>query len=513
MRKTSEIADQDAVAAFLGDPRTHGGQPVERHDTHASIVFVAGERACKMKRAVRYPYLDYSTLSLRRAACAAEVQLNRRTAPNLYLGIAAVTGGRGGQLRLAEIGANPADAVEWLVVMRRFDETTQFDRLAEREALTPALMRELADAIAAFHRAAEPCPSLHASQALGRVIDGNIEELAVSPDLFLPDNVDGLRRHSEEALTRLAPLLERRAEQGRVRRCHGDLHLRNICLVDDRPTLFDAIEFDEAIATVDVLYDLAFLLMDLEYRDLRPCANVVLNRYLELTDEFDGLAALPLFLATRAAVRAKVEAARARQVRGDADPGGTGGNYLALALGLLDPESPRLIGVGGLSGTGKTALARRLAPWYGAAPGAVIVRSDVVRKQLAGVAETIRLPSEAYTPAMARRVYDAVFDRTRRALSAGRAVIADAVFADPGERDALKTLARALNVPFAGLWLDADPKKLLARIAVRQGDASDATAIVVQRQLQYDLGRLTWQRLDASDPLDDVMTAARLALG
>ena len=238
----------------------------------------------------------------------------------------------------------------------------------------------------------------------------------------------------------------------------------------------------------------------------------MLNRYLELMDKLDGLAALPLFLATRAAVRAKVEAARARQVRGDADLGWPSGNYLALALGLLAAESPRLIGIGGLSGTGKTTLARHLAPWYGGAPGAVIVRSDVVRKQLAGVAETTRLPPEAYTPAMAGRVYEAVFDRARRALSAGHAVIADAVFADPGERDALEILARTLNVPFAGLWLETDPKELLARIAARHRDASDATATVVQQQFQYDLGRLTWQRLDVSDPLDDVMTAARLAL-
>lgn len=295
---------QAAVIAFLADPATHGGMGVERIETHASLIFLAGDRAFKVKRAVRYPYLDFSTLEKRRRACIAETKINRRTAPAMYLGIAPVLRASDGSLRLGPLQSAPDETatlataeaetvVEWLVVMRRFDQNTLFDRLGRDGALTDTLMRRLAETVAAFHDRAEARADISGADAIRAVIEGNIDEMAAWPTTFAPEKLDRLATRSREAAKALSPLLDQRARDGWVRLCHGDLHLRNICLIDGEPTLFDAIEFNEAIAVTDILYDLAFLLMDLGYRGLHRLANIVLNRYLEAVWARDPAAATP----------------------------------------------------------------------------------------------------------------------------------------------------------------------------------------------------------------------------
>ena len=299
--------DQRAVIAFLRDPSSYG-PGVERVDiveTHISIVFLAGERAYKLKRAVKLPYLDFSTEALRREACAAELALNRRTAPELYLELRPI--GRDEHGAIGFGGEGPA--VDWVVVMRRFDQAQLFDALAVSGGLEPRLMTALADHIARFHAAAEPPSEPGGATALQEVADTNHACLkAAGRAGFDAERVDSIRAKWSERLARLAPLLDARRPAGKVRRVHGDLHLRNICLFDGKPLLFDCLEFSDALASIDVLYDLAFLLMDLEFRGLGALANLVLNRYLDMSDEDDGLAALPLFLSLRAGIRAHVTA-------------------------------------------------------------------------------------------------------------------------------------------------------------------------------------------------------------
>ena len=294
------------------------------------------------------------------------------------------------------------DVVEWLVEMKRFAQDGLCDRLAQKGRLTPELMRALADEVATFHEAAEPLSGSAAAGGGGgglrAVIDENLSELAERPDLFPGAEVATFTEASHRALGRVEALLDERLAQGLVRRCHGDLHLRNICVIDGRPTIFDAIEFNDAIACIDVLYDLAFLLMDLYHRGLRPYANLVLNRYLQHRDDLPGLAAMPLFLSVRAAVRAKVSISMAAsQARPDAARrlADEAEVYFLGARAYLESPPPRLIAVGGLSGTGKTCLARELAPGIGAPPGALHLRSDVLRKTRLGVDELTRLPSAA----------------------------------------------------------------------------------------------------------------------
>ena len=280
--------------------------------------------------------------------------------------------------------------------------------------------------------------------------------------------------------------------------------------------LFDAIEFDPKIATGDVLYDLAFLLMDLIERGLKPAANIVLNRYLSETrraEDLDALAALPLFLSLRAAIRAKVAAdARGRRAPNARDIEQSARAYFALAGRLLAPPPPRLLAVGGLSGTGKSLLARALAAEILPEPGAVVLRSDVERKALFGLAETDRLPQTAYAREVTARVYAALTDKARRVLAAGHSAIVDAVFADAGERAAIAQAARPGE--FHGLFLTADLSVRLARVGERKGDASDADAAVARQQEQYDLGaHANGHRSTPPATPEETLRRARAALG
>ncbi|MBY6264275.1 hypothetical protein EI613_20465 [Azospirillum sp. 412522] len=508
--RCSGSGQQEAIA-FLGDPRAHGGQAVERIDTHAALVFLAGDRALKLKRAVRYPYLDYSTVEKRHAACVAELAINRRTAPALYRGVVAIRRGDDGLLRL-DGDEGPGEAVDWLVSMTRFPDDALFDRLAERQALTPALMRGLAERIAAFHREAAPRPEGGGVEAMRAVADGNLADLRAAPDMFPAATVERLAERTGGALDRLAPLLEERRRAGFVRHGHGDLHLRNIVLLEGEPTLFDAIEFDEALAVADVFYDLAFLLMDLDHRGLRALGNMVLNRYLEETGDYGGLAALPLFLSLRAAVRAKVSAAALRLGGKGEGLAEEARRYLDHALAALEPAPARLVAVGGLSGTGKTRLAAGIAPGLGPAPGAVVLRSDVLRKRLCGVADTDRLPAEGYAPAMTERVYGELYRRAAAVLAAGHAAVVDAVSARPDERRRIEAVAAAAGVRFDGLWMEAPLAERVERVTNRRSDASDATPELVERQESYDLGTIGWTRLDSGRVASDVLDDARASL-
>jgi aminoglycoside phosphotransferase family enzyme/predicted kinase len=507
---------QQPVLDFLADPSSYGLAPdcrVERIDTHCASVFLAGERAFKLKRAIRFAYLDFSTLALREEFCRTELAINRRTAPGIYLGLHRITRETGGKLAFDGTG----DLLDWVIEMRRFEQSALFDRMADEGRLTIPLMQELADIIWHFHRSLTPVHEPHGAARFAQVMTGNFGELqrAGADGILDLATIDRLRALGESALNTVAALLDRRAGAGKVRRCHGDLHLRNICLWEGRPTLFDAIEFSEELATIDLLYDLAFLLMDLEYRGARDLANRVLNRYLDRGEEEDGLAALRLFMAIRAVIRAHVSASTARR-HGESAAGRSSREqsrrYLDLALRLLQPANPRLIAIGGFSGTGKSTLAYHLAPELGSAPGARVLRSDVIRKRLQGVPPETKLPPEAYRAEVTRQVYDTLMRESGQALAAGATVIADAVFSDPTERAAIERIARGASVGFTGLWLEAPAAILEARIRDRRSDASDADVAVLRRQLERPTGPMTWHRVDAAGVFADAVANARRAL-
>jgi hypothetical protein len=399
--------------------------------------------------------------------------------------------------------------------MRRFDEQRTLDHLAGE--IDDALAEALGRAVAAAHAKAPAVEAKAWIDAVGSYIDEHTEAFGAHTDIFPAAEIDVLARVSRTAYDHIVPLLTERGRRGLIRRIHGDLHLGNIVLIDGRPVLFDAIEFSDIIASGDVLYDLAFLLMDLLERGLTRPASIVFNRYLAETrraDDLDALAALPFFLSMRAAIRAKVTAARmelappaerppiARAARG----------YFALALEAIAPPAPKLAAVGGLSGTGKTVLARAVAPRLKPMPGAVIVRSDIERKALFGIAETEKLPADAYEEEVTARVYATLTEKARRILAAGHSAIVDAVFADPRERAGLEAMAKSANIPLRGLFLTADLDTRIARVGSRARDASDADASVAQAQERYDLGPLEWTAVDASGTSAATLARARAAL-
>ena len=500
--------DQQEILDFLADPATHNGATVRRIDTHAASVFLAGQRAIKIKRAVRFPFLDYSTLEKRKCACEAEIAVNQPYAPAIYRGVVPITREADGRLALGGSGA----PVEWAVEMRRFDENATLDRLAEQGRIDATLADALGRAVACAHAAAPVAADFDFFAELTAIATSNEAELAAVPELFPAGEVAALSEATRAALARVRPLLEARRPAGRVARCHGDLHLGNIVLIDGAPTLFDAIEFDPALATSDVLYDLAFLLMDLIERGLDAAGTIVLNRYLMETrriEDLDALAALPLYLSVRAAIRAKVTAARRRpgaanNIERDAR------DYFALARTLIAPPPPMLVAVGGLSGTGKTMLARMLAPAIKPPPGAVHLRSDVERKALFNLGETERLPPSAYSRDVTAKVYTALAEKARRVVAAGHSAIADAVFGEPSERAAMAQATGGAT--FRGLFLTADLATRIARVGGRRGDASDADAAVARAQEQYDLGAVSWAHIDASGTPEETLQRARDAL-
>jgi len=513
-RGTDRPADsQAAVFRFLANPRTHGlSEPVARVDTAGAVLFLAGPDVYKVKRAVMFPFMDLSTLEKRRLACEAEIEVNRATAPGVYLAALPIT--RSGET--FAIGGK-GEAVEWVAHMRRFDEDATLDRVAARNGVTGQVIDKLTLAIRRSHAHAPKRDGARCAHSLETYIEQNDAAFAERPDLFDPSKARRLAVDSRLAFAVARPILLRRGESGFTRRCHGDLHLGNIVLLNGEPTLFDALEFSDEIASGDVLYDLAFLVMDLEERGMRPAANRLFNRYLapEPPEALEGLAAFPLFLSLRAAIRAKVKAAGAERLEGAKrdEACALARGYFDCAAEFLRYAPPRLIAVGGLSGVGKSTLAGALAPRFGRAPGALWLRSDLERKAMFAVEDTASLPASAYTREVTRDVYRRLIDKTRVALRAGQAVVFDATFATAVERAAAAGVAAEVGVAFAGLFLEAPLATRLERIASRRADASDADAYVASRQAAELLGERGWAALGAAGNLSETtnLALARLA--
>ena len=445
-------AEQAEVAAFL--EALAGEPPLE---THVSAVFRGAETAWKLKKAVRLGYVDFTNLHDRRRLLNRELALNAPGVPGLYHDVASIARGPAG---LALNGPGPV--LDWVLRMARVPDADFLDRMAAEGRIGSATLRGLADAVAAMHgaqpltRVADPVARFQAA------VRGN----AAAARAAGVAQADAWETGIEAAIARAAPSMQARA--GVHRRAHGDLHLGNLLMWQGRPAPFDALEFDEELATIDPGYDLAFLLMDLDQRVSRAAANAVLNRYVARTGDVGLVAGLPAFLSLRATIRAHVAASR-----------GTPSGALAdAAMAYLRPGLPAVLAIGGLMGAGKSTLAHALAPSLGPAPGALVLRGDDIRKRLFGVAPETKLPPGAYDAEGHARTTAALLDGVRAAVAAGHAVIADTTFLDSRLRSALR--AAAGPAPFHGIWLQAPLPVLEARVAARRNDASDADVAVLR---------------------------------
>ena len=461
-----------------------GAPPVE---THISAVFLGADTVWKLRKAVRLPFLDFSTLVERRRTALRELELNSRAAPGLYRDVVPVVRRPDGALALGGEG----EVVDWVVRMARVP-AEHFLEHRLPGGIGPGMLDALGDSVAAWHAALPPADKDQAA-AMRAVAEGNARSALAAglPEARVRDWLAGV----QDALAARASWLRGRTAGGFVRRAHGDLHLGNICLWQGRPVPFDALEFDEDMATIDLGYDLAFLLMDLDVRAGRPAANRVLNRYVARTGDWNLVAGLPPFLSLRAMVRAHVEASRGRQAESE--------RYLEAALACLHPPPPVVVAVGGLPGTGKSTLARALAPGLGAAPGALVLRSDEIRKRRHGVPPEQRLPESAYAEPVSRQVLAELCRAVAGTASAGHAAIADATFLDPADRAAVALAAGTAH--FLGAWLQAPLNVLEERVASRRADASDADVAVLRRAARShtgagtDTGAGDWLAVDATD--------------
>lgn len=496
------IQDQFKVTSFLKRALSQHGDPVQTMETHISRIFLSGDRAYKMKRAVLLPYVDFSTVDKRRAACLKEIELNGPTAPGIYLAVRTVTQAADGELAID--GEGPV--IETIVEMKRFDQSLLLDRVAQSDGLTPEMMTALARAVTQFHRQAPIIRDRGGAANMADVLKINEAGFAAS-HVFSGKEVEELTIRFNKRLAALSDLLDRRGAAGKVRRCHGDLHLRNIFLLDGQPCLFDCIEFNDSIATSDILYDLAFLLMDLWHRGHAEFANLVMNRYLDETGEDDGFAALSFFMAVRAAVRTHVVATQAEEL-GDrgAALASEARSYFVLAGNLLQLPRASLIAIGGLSGSGKSTLAEALAPHVGVPPGARVIESDRIRKSLYDVPPETHLPQSAYHPEVSARVYREISWRARVILAQEGAVVADAVFDRVENRKLLEFAATEKRCAFSGFWLDADPALLWQRVQTRKGGVSDATVDVLSKQLSKEVTPVDWNKLNAAHRTDDLVS-------
>lgn len=504
---------QSDILRFLSESESYRPQceSVKCIQTHGAFVYLADDHVYKIKRSVKYPYMDFSTLKKRERACRRELEVNKPQAPEIYLGVVPITREADGRLAIDGQG----EVLEWAVHMRRFPQDALLADYARDNRLTDSLADSVGRAVAAYHDSLKVLNESGAANRVATVLDGlyaYMRQLSQAHPQLTSECLElGLLFDSH--FSRMNALLETRGEHGSIVRGHGDLHLANIAIIDDKPVLFDALEFDEELATVDVLYDLAFLLMDLEFSGQRAKANIVLNRYVAdgvRQDNYSGLAALPLFLGLRASVRSMVTFQRGVLQSGATKASSVtlGTGYLKFATSVLKPARASLIAIGGVSGTGKSTQARFLAPEFGPAPGAIHVRSDQERKRQEIVRETDRLPSESYTEAASRRVYATILEKAGAAIQAGHSVVVDATFLDPAQRFAVEHLAREFSVPFTGIWLTASAGQLHKRVAARCHDASDANEVVVDSQLKRDTGPIDWIVVDAG--LDVLQTQAKL---
>lgn len=493
-RQEMNLPGQAALAAALLNPKVYGNDvtQVDKLETHISYVFLAGAYAYKIKKAVDLGFLNFLTLSARRFYCLEELRLNRQFAPFLYLDVIAVTGSPDHPV----LGGD-GPPIEYAVKMRRFSQADLLNRVLARGALSPDLIDRLAERIAAIHASAAVATSRDTygtpDAVRQPVLDNFLRIRASDSDSGKIADLDFLEQWTRAQCRALDVVFDARKNSGFVRECHGDLHLGNVALVDGAVTIFDCLEFNPGFRWIDVMSEVAFLVMDLQDRNRPDLARRLLNRYLEITGGYDGLRVLRFYTVYRALVRAKVHLLRAGQMGINA--GDTGDktclldqyrDYVSLAKDQTISSPPALLITHGLSGSGKTARTQSLLE----AAGAVRIRSDVERKRLHGLTALARtgsaLTSGAYTEDATALTYQRLSDLAKTAIEAGYTVIVDATFLKRRQRDMFRRLAETLRVPFVILDFVANENVMRARILEREKrrrDASEAGIAVLEHQL------------------------------
>ena len=473
------ICELSTSAAF-----DHPAEAVERLETHISWLLLAGEFVYKIKKPIALPFLDFSTLAKRKHFCEEELRLNRYWAPELYVDVVPVTVCDG----VARLGGD-GTVVDYAVRMHRFDQAMRLDNQLSSNELTADDMLALANYLAARHTEARVADPAERDRVLDETRSLMMDNFDVLDGRFDEDRVAALRRWTCRALDDLESIVGRRFDDGHVRNCHGDLHLGNLVRLETGLKAFDCIEFSADLRHIDTICDISFLVMDLLSKDQAGLAAVFLNRYLEVTGDYEGVVLLELFTVYRSLVKAKVaviradERASAHERQADLD---AAARYLALAVSRTKRPRPTLILMHGLSGSGKTYVSTQLLT----ALPAIRIRSDLERKRLAGLGaydSSASPPGEGlYDADTGQRTYERLRLLAAMILGAGHNVIIDAAFLDTGERRAACLMAERLNAAAVIVDVrapDAERRQRIAGRAARRDAASEADAAVLDYQL------------------------------
>ncbi|MEO1351432.1 MAG: AAA family ATPase [Cyanobacteria bacterium J06635_15] len=463
--------------------------PIQLIQTHISYVLLAGDYAYKVKKPLDFGFLNYTTLALRKHFCEEELRLNQRAAADLYLAVLPISGGDAGFV-LEAAGSDPETragaTVEYTLQMRQFPQDALLNAMFARGELTEALLERLATTIADFHKSAETSDYISSFGEISAIRQAFDENYAQTADFIggpqTQPQFDATQAYTNRFFAEQKELLTQRREQNWIRACHGDLHLGNICLWQDTLYLFDCIEFNEPFRLVDVMYDIAYVIMDLSLAGQTALATSFLNTYVEQTGDWEGLQVLPLYVSRQSYVRGKVtsfmlndpaiSATEKTKVSDQAAP------YYRLAYEAMQPRTGRLFLMAGLSGSGKTTVARQWAKQT----GAIHIRSDAVRKHLAGIPLMARGDDELYTPTMTQKTYDRLLDLGVTLAQAGYIVILDAKYDRQDKRKAAIARAQTHTIPLQILHCTAPDAVLRDRVQQRTGDIADATVDVLTRQ-------------------------------
>lgn len=486
----------------------HPVSRLEIIETHISTVILTGPFAYKIRKPVNLGFLDFSTLALRHQDCEDELRLNRRLAPELYLDVVTITGSPANP----RIGGD-GPVIEYAVKMKQFAPDQCLDRLIEQDRVAPQHLLQLAETLAHFHQhAARAAPDSEFGTDLSIHHDSRQNFLQIRgrvTDLALLSRLADVERLSEARHQALQEEFIQRKAEGWIRECHGDLHLGNLVLLDDRVVPFDCLEFSPPLRWIDTMSEVAFLIMDLIARSHFPLAQTFLNHYLAYSGNYMGLSLLSYYQAYRAMVRAKVSAIRTTQQAGTAEDTEELSHYLNLAARFLAPfPKPVIILLHGVSGSGKTWLAQQLSQ---TAP-LIHIRSDVERKRLLGLEpnQPTPDPADAYSSQRNRETYQRLMALSYAITDAGYPVIVDATFLEASHRQAYQRLAAVADIEIRLLSVHAPEPVLRERIRQRRQqarDASEATTGILDQQLskQHELTAAENRqalKVDTTGPLD-----------
>jgi len=467
----------------------HPVNDVKLVETHISWIFLTGEFAYKLKKPVNFGFLDFSTLSKRHHYCREELRLNRRFAPQLYLDVVSI----GGSPEKPVIGGTPA--IDFLVKMKRFSRQNELDQLLRQNHLTAEMIEQFAEYLATIHQQAPPV-SIHCNFGSPKSISSPAQEnfdllRSLLPNSTHQQQLTELEDWCQSRFVHLLKLITRRKEQGYIRECHGDVHLANMLWFNEKPLLFDCIEFNDSFRCIDVINDAAFLLMDLEDRDAKTLSWQFLNHYLHQTGDYSALPLLNYYKSYRALVRAKVICLRFNQPGLNSTEREHNNSllqsYLDLASTYSQPRKTPLIICHGFSASGKSTFCHQLAAWY----GAVSILSDIERKRLHGLEARSKsdsgIKAGIYTEQASQKTYTRLLELSAAIIKAGFPVIVDATFIKQQQRTTMRQLAEQLKIPFVILDFPVSRKELFRRVERRShqtGSVSEATAIVLEQQLK-----------------------------